>query len=538
MNKATLELEQIKIRFDFDWKILETVKAIPGRKFQNNGSEKYWTAPVSTEAMEILQKAGFKLDTALNTFLANLTKNEKNEKTIKEINIPELKKTLFPFQKEGVAFLEKKNGRALIGSEMGLGKTIQALAWLQLHPEKKPVIIICPASLKLNWEQEIKTTLSGNQKVQILQGTKPYKITEEIIIINYDILSRWVETLQAINSQVIILDESTAIKSPKALRTKATRKLAKGIPHVIALTGTPIVNRPIEAFTTLQIINKNLFPSFWDYANKYCCARYTGYGWDYSGAANKEELHRKLQSIMIRHKKEEVLKELPEKIYSYIPMETSNSKEYAKAEANFIKYLAETKGVEVARKAKNAEHLVRIEELKQLCVKGKMKQAIEWIGNFFESNNGNKLIIFAIHKTVINELMLAFGNIAVKVDGSVSAEGRDKAVQSFQNDPKIRLFIGNIHAAGVGLTLTAASSVAFLELPWTPGELVQAEDRCHRIGQKNAVNVYYLIANGIEKEIVELLDEKKKVLEAVLDGKEIEEKSLITELIKKYEEAH
>ena len=273
------------------------------------------------------------------------------------------------------------------------------------------------------------------------------------------------------------------------------------------------------------------------YARRYCNAYHNGFGWDFSGSANKEELHQKLtETIMIRRKKADVLPDLPSKLYSYIPMEICNTTEYKRAEADFIAFLAETKGKKAAEKASQAEHLVRIEALKQLAVQGKIKQAVQWIRDFLD-NNGNKLVVFGVHKTVVDALMKEFKEEAVKVDGSVSATKRDEAVAAFQEDPNVKLFVGNIQAAGTGLTLTAASAVAFLELPWTPGESAQAEDRCHRIGQKDTVNVYYLLAdNTIEMEIAQLLDEKKAVLNAVLDGKEVEETQLLTELIKKYKE--
>jgi SWI/SNF-related matrix-associated actin-dependent regulator 1 of chromatin subfamily A len=239
---------------------------------------------------------------------------------------------------------------------------------------------------------------------------------------------------------------------------------------------------------------------------------------------------------MVRRKKAEVLPDLPEKLYSYIPMELENAKEYFEVEEDFIRYLRKEKGSEAAEKAGKAEHLTRIETLKQLSIKGKMKASIQWIRDFL-GENGNKLVVFAVHKTTIDALMKEFKDEAVKVDGSVSAVKRDEAVTAFQEDPKVKLFVGNIQAAGTGLTLTAASSVAFLELPWTPGELKQAEDRCHRIGQKNTVNVYYLLADEtIEVAIAELLDEKRKVLEAVLDGKDVEEGTLLNDLMKKYAE--
>src|SRR5690606_31128859 len=165
--------------------------------------------------------------------------------------------------------------------------------------------------------------------------------------------------------------------------------------HVIALTGTPIVNRPIEGFNIFQILDRNLFPNFWTYVHRYCDARHNGWGWDFSGATNKEELNQILTStIMIRRRKADVLKDLPEKLYSFVPMELDNEKEYRTAEAEFIEYLRNVKGKEAAEKAKKAEHLVKIEELKQLAVKGKMKQAISWIKDFIE--DGNKLVVFAV----------------------------------------------------------------------------------------------------------------------------------------------
>ena len=518
----------MEIRYKFDPELLQLIKSLPGRRFHPD--KKYWTAIITADSINKLKDAGFVIDAELEKLLYQAEEMEK------EIEVSGLKKQLFPFQKVGVAFIEKRNGRALIADEMGLGKTIQAAAWLQLHPKKRPALILCPASLKLNWAKELRDTLSTKDKVQILQGTKPYPITEDIIIINYDILNSWVETLQAINPQVLIIDEAHYIKNSSAIRTKATKKLAKGIPHVIALTGTPIVNRPIEGFNIFQILDRSLFPNFWTYVHQYCGARHNGFGWDFSGATNKEELNQILTStIMIRRRKADVLKDLPEKMYSFVPMELSNETEYRIAEEEFIEYLRGVKGKEAAEKAKKAEHLVKIEALKQLAVKGKMKQAINWIRDFIE--DGDMLVVFAVHKEVIDKLMNEFKDVAVKLYGECSQKERNEAVERFQNDPNIKLFIGNIQAAGVGLTLTAASAVAFLELPWTPGELQQAEDRCHRIGQKNAVNIYYLLAeNSVEYKLARLLDKKKKVLSAVIDGKLVEEKSLISELIESYQE--
>ena len=554
MRTATLIDEDIEIRFDFDWDVLDAVKSIPGRKFQNDRN-KYWTCPLSMDAIRTLRKHGFALDVALQKFQHKATATAENIQNSSSIDIPELKRNLFPFQKEGVAFLEAKEGRAIIGDEMGLGKTIQALAWIQMHPERRPVIIVCPAHLKLNWVHEIEATLLGKQNIQILYGATPTTdIYGDIIIINYDILANsyeeyrdttgkkryreikrtgWVDFLIDIKPSVVIIDEAHYAKSPSAFRTKATRKLAKKCPHVLALTGTPIINRPMEGFYIVQLVDRTVFPDFWKYAQDFCDAKHNGFGWDFTGASNQEQLYQKLQTVMIRRKKSDVLKELPDKIYSYIPMEIDNTEEYKNAETDFIEYIRESKGAEAVKKAKAAEHLVRIEALKQLTMEGKINQVIQWIQGFL--NSENKLVVFAVHKKIIDVLMMHFGDIAVKIDGSVSANKRDEAIMSFQNDDKIKLFIGNIQAAGTGLTLTAASSVAFLELPWSPGEAMQAADRCHRIGQKNSVNIYYLLAdNTIETKIAELLDKKRKEITAILDGEEVEETQLLTELIKLY----
>jgi SWI/SNF-related matrix-associated actin-dependent regulator 1 of chromatin subfamily A len=277
-----------------------------------------------------------------------------------------------------------------------------------------------------------------------------------------------------------------------------------------------------------------LFPNEWVYYQRYCKAHHNGYGWDFSGADHTEELHKLLvDSIMLRRLKKDVLKDLPDKVRSFIPIELTNTKEYFEAESNFVAYIRRIKGREAAIKASAAEALASIEGLKQLAVTGKLNGVINWIKNFLEVDG--KLVVFATHKFVIDKLMEEFKDIAVKVDGSVTGSERQSAVDQFQTQEHIRLFVGNIKAAGVGLTLTAASNVAFIELPWTPGDLVQAEDRCHRIGQKYSVNIHYLLAlRTIEERIVKILDSKRKVLDAVLDGIKTDDESLLTALINEY----
>jgi SWI/SNF-related matrix-associated actin-dependent regulator 1 of chromatin subfamily A len=515
----------IKIRFPFSYEDVDIVKRIPGRKW--HAQYKIWTAPPTTKAIHILKEAGFVLDQGLLTF-----QRKRSAPTLKAI--PGLLQEPYPYQMQGISFAQSRAGRCLIADDQGLGKTIQAIGWMQLNPHIGPVIIVCPAVVKLNWARELKTWAGIDATV--LSGTTPYICTGHAFVINFDILHYWLPTLLALNPQAAIVDEVQFIKSGKTKRTKAVRKLSRHVKHFIGLSGTPIVNRPVEFFNAIQMIDPELFPNWITYTDRYCGRKHNGFGWVVNGATNVEELHQILtESIMIRRTKAEVLPDLPDKIRSFFPIELSVQAEtnYMEAETNFLDWMRINRGREAAHRASNAQALAEIEILKQIAVAGKMPQTIDWIRNFLAT--GEKLVVFATHKFAINILMTEFANVAVKVDGSVSGTKRQQAVDKFQGEAATRLFVGNIKAAGVGITLTAASNVAFIELPWTPGDLVQAEDRCHRIGQEDTVNVYYLLAeNTIEEKIAQLLDEKRKVLDAVLDGVETDDKNLLMELIENY----
>lgn len=477
---------------------------------------------------------------------------EKPLKPLKDIAIPGLERELFPYQKEGVAFIESRNGRAILGDDMGLGKTAQALGYLQLHLEVRPAIIICPASLKLNWAKEIFmwTAKRDENQVYILSGRKK-KLVEEvsikgsgrlvltpckmpktgIFIINYDVTEAWVFELLKTKPQCIVSDESHYLKSVGTSRTKAVSILAKECPKFIALTGTLIENRPEEAYTVINLVDKKLFPSRWKFCHRYCDPVHNGFGWSFKGASHIPELFIKLKDVMIRRLKEDVLKDLPSKIRSVVPIDIDNKAEYKKAEANLIQWIKENKGLAKAEQASKVEALARMNELKQLCIKGKLESCLNWIEDYLES--GKKLVVFCTHTWVLDAVYEEFKQWSVKVDGSVTGIKRNDAVEAFQNNPKVKLFVGNIVAAGVGLTLTASSATCFLELEFRPSLHRQAEDRVHRIGQTaEFVNAYYLLAaNTIEEDLALLLDKKQAVVTAVLDGKEVEEISLLDDLM-------
>ncbi len=522
LKVAILSKGRVKIVFPFDHEDIARIKTLTGRKW--HPQSKHWSCPFSKSAIEQLRGWGFKISAQLENFVP-VTAHR-----IAEITIPGLKGDLFGYQKQGVAFLEYRKGRALIGDEMGLGKTMQAIGYLQLHTEKRPAIVVCPSSAKLNWERELDVWMP-DPKVQGISGKSTnVKLTGEIIVLTYDILTAWVSKLKALKPKVLITDECHYYKNRKALRTKAVKQLALGIPHVIALSGTPILNRPIEAYNALAMIDPTNTPTFWQFAQKFCDAKHNRFGWDLNGASNTEELNKHLTStVMIRRLKKDVLKDLPPKMRSVVPLEIDNRGTYRVVLREFRKQ-------KEAGSLSGADILAQIESLKQLAVQGKMVQAINWIKDYLEIQD-SKLVVFATHKFVIDALMKEFGNVAVKIDGSVPTAKRLAVVDRFQSDDSVHLFIGNIKAAGVAITLTAASSVVFLELGWTPGEHDQAEDRIHRIGQNaESINAYYLIAlDTIEDKIVKLLDKKRKVLDSVLDGKKTEDASMLSQLLKELE---
>jgi SWI/SNF-related matrix-associated actin-dependent regulator 1 of chromatin subfamily A len=305
------------------------------------------------------------------------------------------------------------------------------------------------------------------------------------------VLEGWASVLKKLRPKTVVVDECHYIKNSKALRTRAVIQLCRIAEHVICLSGTPIINRPIEMFNAIQAIEPGIFPSFWEYAQRYCGATHNGFGWDFGGAENTDELHMKLtRTIMLRRLKKDVLQDLPEKVRSVIPLSLSNRSEYNRASADFLGWLeSQEGGKDKMASAERAETLVRLEKLKQLCVQGKYKGCVEWIENYLEQEE--KLVVFCTHKAVVQKLASHFKARGVVLDGETAPSQRQVVVDRFQNDPSIKLFIGNIKAAGIGITLTAASATCFLELGWTPGEHDQAEDRVHRIGQKSdSVNAY------------------------------------------------
>lgn len=558
---------RIQIKFTFpkgDPRFRDTlaqVKTLSGRRW--DGKEKVWKAFLNIDSVKLLREWGFTIANGLEKWFQQFN-YDKVSSDLDKIGLG-LKKNkpngepLIPrrYQKEGVAFGNSRKGRFLIGDEMGVGKTAQGIIWAYDNKEVSlPALVIVPGNAKLNWEREFEMWTDLN--VGVIEGRyssgRFINLDKDVIVINYDILPDKFEMvpdpkdekkkiekripqwesylLENFKPKTIILDEAHYIKNNDALRTKAAKRLAENAKFVIPITGTPITSRPVEFFNALNIIAPERFPSFWEYAHEYCGATHNGFGWDFTGATNKEKLHRLLtETVMIRRLKKEVLPELPDKVRTVVPIDLSNVAEYRRVENDFIGWVNETSGHEAAARAAEAEHLTLIGKLKQVAVKGKMKGIFEWIDDFLLTDE--KLVLFSWHQSVIDEIQKRYKDISVRITGNENAKKKQAAVDVFQNDPKIKICNANLKAGGVSITLTAASNVGIIELPWTPGELDQAEDRIHRFGQTaKGVNYWYLLAHQtVEEDIAELLDAKREVLAAILDGREVKPVEMIKELM-------
>lgn len=484
-----------------------------------------------------------------------------------ELEVEGLGGTLRPFQAAGVAYALRSR-RCFIADEMGLGKTVQALASIQAA-NAYPAVIVCPASLKLNWQREARKWLPG-RRVLVVDSRTPAGQIEcaDVLIVNYDILkvrpkpgaenktrvtARDLEPegvlayLIARRPRALVLDESHYAKNPKARRTMACLALAREIPADglrLLLSGTPLLNRPAELIAQLRILGRLEDLGGYSYFTRtYCRAMDTAYGRDISGHGSLAELNERLRATcFVRRLKRDVLTELPPKQRSIVPLELSNRAEYERAERDLIAWLVDTARDEEEADAKvlaalRAEQLVRLNALKKLAAQGKLAEALKWIRNFLDS--GEKLIVFAHHREVVHQVAGAFACPVITGDTPVPA--RQEAVDRFQTDPDCRLIALNLQAGGVGLTLTAASHVAFLELGWTPAIHDQAEDRAHRIGQEaSSVNAWYLLAErSIDEEIYNLIEEKRAIVTAAADGDVAEQQqSMAAEVIARLRKQH
>lgn len=524
----------------------------PCKACKANVPGKSWWTPDRFKAARL---AEYSADDDTRDSLADHVKSVKDSRAVDasvDIPAPDGLEYL-PYQKAGIAYAMAK-GSCLIGDEMGLGKTIQALGVANACEDIKSVLVVCPASLRLNWAREAQKWLVREMSVGVM-STNDMPPTD-VVVTNYDRLIKKpaLEALMSRKWDLLVVDEAHYAKNPDAKRTvallgkqgkprkkiEAKKGLVDQSERMILLTGTPLLNRPKELWSLLWGMDHKEWKSFWAFAKRYCDAHDNGWGWDVSGSSNLGELQERLRgTCMIRRLKKDVLTELPAKRRQIVPIPPNGASRLLKSEMSKSRavnlmaevviaracddqkvYEAAVAKLEAAVAKLDAAVAAEFAEMAALRKKmgvAKVPHAVEAIESAIESSG--KVIAWAHHHDVIDALMDKFGDEAVSLDGRMKMEDRQRSVDRFQNDSSVKLFVGQIQAAGVGLTLTASSHEIFVEQDWTPGMMQQAEDRAHRIGQTESVLIQILVFDGsLDSYMAKMLVSKQRVADAVLDN--------------------
>ena len=420
-------------------------------------------------------------------------------------------------QKEAIEKLVGSK-RFILADDMGLGKTTSTII-AALETGANKILIICPASLKINWQREIENYT--DRSVYICEGKK-FSTEDDFVIINYDILKNFHDAdpkkrdsslLFQSNFDLVILDEAHMISNAQAQRTKIINSFVKEIKRVWLLTGTPMTSRPMNYYNLLNIIESPVAQNWMAYAIRYCQGYQFMAGkrkvWNVQGASNLEELRDRTSKQTLRRLKEDVL-DLPDKIISPIYLRLS-SRDYEEMMGEYYDWY-ENKTDESSSLTVQFSKLMKV---RKIIANEKVKHTIEFVENILEQ--GKKVIIFTNFTDTLQMIHNHFGKQSVYLDGSCSKPQRQYAVDQFQDNEKIKVFVGNLKAAGVGLTLTSAEVVIMNDLSFVPAEHAQAEDRAYRYGQKNNVLVYYpLFDNTIEGAIYDILNRKKQIINTVM----------------------
>lgn len=422
---------------------------------------------------------------------------------------------------------ERHKGRCLNGDDMGLGKTMQSTHAAEYYRHGGTAIVICPNPVKYGWQTEIAkhTGLDSyvcNGRQPPANAPKPTKLPPYIII-NWEILDGWVEYLMQIDASVAILDEVQYAKNLQAQRTKAMIKVCNNIKYIFPLSGTPIENGPMEFYPILHLMWPDEFPSKRQFGMRYCNPVFTRWGIQYKGATRMRELNSRLRQLgWVRRLRTEVLDQLPPIQRVTVPIQLKQYGKYRKAETNFIKWLHKHKPTKARRLTKSAAFaMVRLNTLLQIAAELKIKDVFEWIDNFLATTN-EKLCVYGHNRDFLEKIHARYKSQSVLYYGGLSHKKREHAKDTFVKDPKCRLFIGSILAAGTGINglQTVCSKILVAQLYWVGVKLLQLEGRLWRIGQMNPVTAYYMVADRTaELFMAYAIWEKQGYLNKILDGK-------------------
>lgn len=542
-----------RLSFDYNPILIDLIKRIPTRRWDN--SEKVWVVskqglfPPGYDARWYVE--AFAQWAVQKNYCSNVARRSETHDVVYEI--PPMKEfvgehyilppyTPYSYQLEGVRYA-LDNKRCIFGDQPGLGKTLQAIcAVVKAHKEAMtygesfPVLVICPAALKVNWKREFKKfagveacILDDSNRAsweRFWELKRPdgeaicpvfitnYESLKKFFVVKVKNTSRFTLASIVFDERVgifksIIIDESHKCKSSKTQQSKFVEGICRGKKWIFALTGTPVVNNNTDLIQQLKILGRlDDFGGYKHFVARYCDGP--------KQSSNMKELHYRLWCCcFFRREKAKVLTQLPDKMRQYITCEITNRKEYHDAEDNFLKYLRQYKHADDDRiaRAMRGEVMVRMGILKEIAARGKVKAVADFIHDVIDG--GEKLIMFAYLKEVVMALKAEFPD-AVTVTGSDNITQKQSAVDRFQNDPECKLIILNYKSGGTGLTLTASSRVGFIEFPWTYSDCEQAEDRAHRNGQKNAVNCYYFLGDKtIDEYMYKVIQTKKDIANEV-----------------------
>ena len=446
-----------------------------------------------------------------------------------EVEIPAPEgRTYLPYQRAGIAYAMARAG-TLIGDEMGLGKTIQAIGVLNAGQAKR-VLIACPASLKLNWKRELAAWMVADLPVHVVTGGKgafPDVTNGGVVVVNYDVLHGYEAQVRSVAWDLFVADEAHMLKSKKARRTRAVFggpkiKTAPAVSPIAAkrrllLTGTPMSNRPIELHPLLAYLDAAEWCHFMAFAKKYCNAHQTRFGWDLDGASNLDELQDKLRAtVMVRRLKADVLSELPAKVRQVVPLPAESAAVKRLLKSEEAAYEAWEK-LQAAGSASAAAAFAELSRLREQVGLAKVPLLAEHI-----LRDDGPVVAFAYHHSVVQELaklLRGEGRRVAVMTGDMPVEHRQSRVDMFQRGQS-DVILGTLGAMGVGHTLTQSAHVIIGELDWVPANLTQAEDRCHRIGQRGSVHIEHLVYEGsLDSRLVEVVVGKQAVLDAALDDR-------------------
>ena len=416
-------------------------------------------------------------------------------------------------QKEAIQKLVE-NKKFILADDMGMGKTTSTII-SALETGAKKVLIICPASLKINWQREIENY--SDRTTSIIEGKK--WDDADFVIINYDIIKNFHDDKKKAESTIVkskfdlvIVDEAHYVQNSQAQRTKLINDIGRNVERVWLLTGTPITSRPINYFNLLNLIDSPVAQNWMAYVKRYCNGFQFQAGrrkiWNVSGASNLEELRDRTSPLVLRRLKENVL-DLPEKIITPVYLRLK-SKEYEELMGEYYDWYDKS-----GESDSLTLQFTKLTKVRQVIAEEKTKATIELCENIIEQ--GKKVIVFTNFTKSLEMILQHFGKSAVRLDGQMSQKERQLSVDNFQNDENITVFVGNIKAAGVGITLTAAEAVVMNDLSFLPSDHSQAEDRSYRYGQKNNVLVYYpIFDNTVEGIIYDILKKKKNIFETIM----------------------